>query len=220
MCDLIGCWSTVSTLPLAVELGRTCDHSLSFSMSDEALFADTSPLEEILEKFFTDNDPASNWIPNQSLIELPSEKEDEENTLLQSQPSFGCNESAMDSTPQSLQPLQEFSQHISDDELTKLTVRDLNQRLRCLPKAEAQTLRRRRRSLKNREYATSCRQRRTVLKERLETENQWLKEQLQEAKERLCSAVKDRDSYKKRFDRLHKAYATWNEPSFVSRHKQ
>lgn len=53
-------------------------------MSDEALFADISPLEEILEKFFTDNDPASNWIPNQSLIELPSEKEDEENTLLQS----------------------------------------------------------------------------------------------------------------------------------------
>ena len=190
-------------------------------MSDEALFVDISPLEEILEKFFTDNDPPSNWIPNQSLIELPSEKDDEECTpLLQSQLSFGCNESNMDSTPQSLQHLQEFSQHISDDELTRLTVRELNQRLRCLPKAEAQKLRRRRRSLKNREYATSCRQWRSALKERLETENQWLKEQLREAKERLCSAVKDRDSYKKRFDRLHKAYATWNEHSFVMRHKQ
>lgn len=189
-------------------------------MSDDELFVDISPLEEILEKFFTDNDPPSNWIPNQSFIELPREKDDGKNTLLQSQLNFGCNESAMDSTPESLQSLQEFSQHISDDELTKLTVRDLNQRLRCLPKAEAQTLRRRRRSLKNREYATSCRQRRSALKERLETENQWLKEQLQQAKARLCSAVKDRDSYKKRFDRLYKAYATWNEPSFVMRHKQ
>ena len=189
-------------------------------MSDEALFVDISPLKESLEKFFTDNDPPSNWIPNQNLIELPSEKGDGENTLLQSQLRFGCNETAMDSTPQSLQPLQEFSQPISDDELTKLTVRDLNQRLRCLPKAEAQTLKRRRRSLKNREYATSCRQRRTALKERLETENQWLKEQLREARASLCSAVKDRDSYKKKFDRLHKAYATLNEPSFVLRHKQ
>lgn len=189
-------------------------------MSDESLFVDISPLEEILEKFFTDNDPPPNWIPNQSLIELPSEKDDGENTLLQSQLSFGCNESAGDSTPQSLQHLQEFSQHISDDQLTTLTVRDLNQRLKCLPKAEAQTLRRRRRSLKNREYATSCRQRRTALKERLETENQWLKEQLREARASLCSAVKDRDSYKKKFDRLHKAYATLNEPSFVMRHKQ
>ena len=184
---------------------------------DEALFVDISPLEEILETFFADNDPPSNWMPNQSFTELPSEDDDGGNTLLQSQPSVSCNaESAMDSTPQSLQRLQEFSQQISDDELTKLSVRDLNQRLKCLPKVEAKTLRRRRRSLKNRTYATSCRQRRTALKERLQTENQRLKEQLREAKERLCSAVKDRDSYKKRFDRLHKAYAT----SFVMGHKQ
>lgn len=206
---------------IAAELGRTCDHFLAFSMSDEALFVDISPLEDILEKFFTDNDTPSNWIPNQSLIELPSEKDDGENTLLQSQVSFSCNaESAMDSTPQSLQSLQEFNQHISDDELTKLSVRDLNQRLKCLPKAEAKVIRRRRRCLKNRAYATSCRQRRTALKEGLETENQRLKEQLRETRERLCSAVKDRDSYKKRFDRLHKAYATLNEPSFVMGHKQ
>ena len=190
-------------------------------MSDEALFVDIPPLEEILEKVFTDNDSPSNWIPNESLIELPSEIKVGENTLMQSQLSFGCYaESVMDSTPQSLQRLQEFHQHISDDELTTLSVRDLNQRLKCLPKTEAKTLRRRRRSLKNRAYATSCRQRRTALKARLETENQRLQEQLREAKERLFNAVKDRDSYKKKFDLLHKAFATLNELSVVMGHKQ
>lgn len=191
-------------------------------MDDEALFADISPMEEILERFFTDNDRPSNWIQNHSLVELLSEKDDGENTLLQSQLSFRCNESAMGGMPQSPQSLQEFSQQISDDELTKLSVRDFNQRLKCLPKAEAQTLRRRRRSLKNRAYATSCRQRRTALKESLQTENQRLIEQLREAKEHLCRAVKDRDSYKKKFDQLHKACAALNKTSFVinMEHKQ
>ena len=184
-------------------------------MADEALFVDISPMEDMLENFFIDNDSPSNWIPNHDLVELQT---DGQNTSLQSKLSFGCNESALDSTPQSLQRLKEFSQHISDDELTKLSVRDLNQRLKCLPKADAKTLKRRRRSLKNRAYATSCRQRRTVLKESLETENKRLKEQLREAKEHLRSAVKDRDFYKNRFDQLHKAYATLNKPSFVVGH--
>lgn len=176
-------------------------------MSEEALFVDNSPLEEILEWFFTNND-------------LPSEKNDGENPLLKSQLNFTCNESDMDITPQGLQRLQEFRQHISDDELTNLSVRDLNQRLECLPKAEAKTLKRRRRSLKNRAYATSCRQRRIALNERLEAENQHLKEQLREAKEHLRRAVQDRDSYKKRFDQLRKAYAKLNKSSFVMPHKQ
>ena len=189
-------------------------------MDDEALFADITPVEELLETFFTDNDRPSNWIQNHSLVELLNEKDDGENTLSQSQLSSGCNESAIGSTPQSPQSLQEFNQQISDAVLTKLSVRDLNQRLKCLPKAEAQTLRRRRRSLKNRAYATSCRQRRTALKDSLQTENQRLIEQLQEAKEHLCKAVKDRDSYKKKFDQLHKAYVAFNKSSFVMEHKQ
>jgi len=177
-------------------------------MSEEALFVDNSPPEEILEWFFTNND-------------LPSEENDGENTLLKSHLNFTCNETDMDITPQGLQRLQEFRQHISDDELKNLSVRDLNQRLKCLPKAEAKTLKRRRRNLKNRAYATSCRQRRIALKERLEAENQHLKEQLREAKEHLRRAVQDRDSYKKRFDQLRiLAYATLNKSSFVMPHKQ
>lgn len=176
-------------------------------MSEEELFVDNSPLEEILGWFFTNND-------------LPSEKNDGENMLLKSQLNFTCNEPDMDITPQGSQRLQEFRQHISDDELTNLSVRDLNQRLKCLPKAEAKTLKRRRRCLKNRVYATSCRQRRIALKGRLEAENLHLKEQLRKAKEHLRRAVQDRDSYKKRFDQLCKAYATLNKPSFVMPHKQ
>lgn len=51
-------------------------------MFDEVFFVDIFFLEEILEKFFIDNDFVLNWILNWSLIEFLSEKEDEENMLL------------------------------------------------------------------------------------------------------------------------------------------
>lgn len=189
-------------------------------MDSEVLFADISPMDEILERDFTDNDRTSSWIQSNCLQELFGEKDDMEDTLLQSPQGLHGTVSAMSSEPESLQSLQDFSQQIPDDELTNLSIRDLNQRLRSLPKEEAQKIRRRRRSLKNRGYATSCRQRRTALKESLQTENQRLKDQLREAKDHLCNAVKDRDVYKTKFDQLNKVYATLNTPSFVMKHKQ
>ncbi|XP_078368238.1 uncharacterized protein LOC144652073 [Oculina patagonica] len=202
---------------------RPCVHFTATGrrMVSEVLFADVSPMDEILERDFTDNDCTSSWIQSNCLQELFSEKDDMENTLLQSPLShFDGAESATSSEPQSLQSLQDFSQEITDDELTNLSIRDLNQRLKSLPKEEAQKIRRRRRSLKNRGYATSCRQRRTALKESLQTENQRLKDQIREAKDHLCKAVRDRDSYKTKFDQLNKVYATLNTPSFVMKHKQ
>lgn len=202
---------------------RPCGHSRwhfiagVLSMDREVLFADISPMDEILERDFTDNDGISSWLQSHCLEELFSEKDDMEDTLSQSPLSA---ESALSSEPQNPQSLQDSSQQITEDELMKLSIRDLNQRLRSLPKDEALKIRRRRRSLKNRAYATSCRQRRTALKESLQTENQRLKDQLREAKYNLCIAVQDRDSYKKEFDKLNKVYATLSTPSFALQHKQ
>lgn len=64
MCDLIGWWSIVSIFLFVVELGWICDYFLFFSMFDEVFFVDIFFLEEILEKFFIDNDFVLNWILN------------------------------------------------------------------------------------------------------------------------------------------------------------
>ena len=187
-------------------------------MEREELFPDISPMDEILERDLSDNDRTTSWIETNCLEELFSNKGNT-NSLLQPTLNLEGAKSATSSDPRSLQPLQDRSQQITDDELTNLSIRDLNQRLRGLPREEAQKLRRRRRSLKNRVYATSCRQRRTALKESLETENQSLKDQLRQAKDSICTVVKDRDCYKTKFDQLSKVYATLNTP-FVMKHKQ
>lgn len=187
-------------------------------MESEELFPDISPMDEILERDCSDNDRTSSWIENNCLQELFSNKGSTSSFL---QPALNLEgaESAKGSDPRSLQRLQDRSQQITDDELTNLSIRDLNQRLRGLPREVAQKIRRRRRSLKNRVYATSCRQRRTALKESLETENQSLKDQLCQAKDNICTVLKDRDCYKTKFDQLSKVYATLSTP-FVMKHKQ
>lgn len=174
-------------------------------MDNAVLFADISPMEELLDSDFADC--TSKWIESHCLEELVSEEDDVEDPLLQLRLNFeSSNESAMSGELHIPQSLQDSSKKISDDQLMKLSIRDLNQRLKGLPKAEAQKVKKRRRGLKNRVYATTCRQRRTTLKESLQTENQRLKGQLRDAKENLCNAVKDRDFYKKKLDHLNKVY--------------
>lgn len=176
-------------------------------MDYEELFSDISPMDEILERDFTSNVCSSNWSQSHCLGDLVSD--DVENLLLETRLNLDGFDSAstISSEPSSPQNLQDYSELFTDEDLMKLSIRDLNRRLKKLPKAEAQKIRRRRRSLKNRGYATSCRLRRTALKESLEIQNQRLKAQLREAKESLSNAVKDRDMYKKKFEQLNKAFS-------------
>ncbi|XP_044175500.1 transcription factor MafG-like [Acropora millepora] len=95
-----------------------------------------------------------------------------------------------------------FITTISDEELEKMPIQDLNKHLRGLPKTEAQMLRKRRRILKNRSYATSCRQRRVASDESLKEQNQRLKDQLREIKEILRKTIVDRNLYKSKCERL------------------
>ena len=175
-------------------------------MNCEELFPDISPMDEILERDFTGNVCSSNWSQSHRLGDLVSDEM--ENLFLETRLNLDGLDNAftISSEPSSPQSFQDYHEHFTDDELMKLSIRDLNRRLKSLPKTEVHKIRKRRRSLKNRGYATSCRQRRTALKENLEIQNQRLKAQLREAKESLCNAVKDREIYKKKFEQLNKVF--------------
>jgi len=60
---------------------------------------------------------------------------------------------------------------ITDDELLRLSTRDLNRRIRLMPDDEQRKLKNRRRTLKNRGYAQTCRTRRVGQRTELEADN-------------------------------------------------
>ncbi|TKR93572.1 hypothetical protein L596_007999 [Steinernema carpocapsae] len=68
--------------------------------------------------------------------------------------------------------------HVSDEELTNLTVRQLNQRLQGQKREVVLQLKQKRRTLKNRGYAYNCRVRRIQTQSNLEHENARLAEQV------------------------------------------
>lgn len=70
---------------------------------------------------------------------------------------------------------------VTDEELINVSVRDLNRKLKNLPKEEKAKLKQRRRLLKNRGYAQTCRSRRILNQKQLLQENQKLKELLQQS---------------------------------------
>lgn len=173
---------------------------------------DISPMDELLEKHFPDDQYISNWIQDYSSDELEGGENymDLERILSQTRLDdldFDAS-STISSEPKSPKNLQDCSEHITDEEIINLPIRVLNKRLRNLPKWEIQKIRKRRRSLKNRGYASSCRQRRVAIKEGLETQNQRLKMQLTETKEKLNTAVKERDTYKTKFEQLRQLLMT------------
>lgn len=169
---------------------------------------DLSPMDELLQTHFPEEPYTSTWSDKCHLSDdLASEADyqDLENILAMSQTRLDLDLEACSpasSGPQSPLLLPDPNEHISDDDLIKLPIRELNKRIRHLPKEEVKNIRKRRRSLKNRGYATSCRQRRVALKDSLETQNQRLKAQLREAKEKLNIAIKDRDIYKAKCGQL------------------
>ncbi|CAH3042613.1 unnamed protein product [Pocillopora meandrina] len=174
-------------------------------MDYSEFFPEMSPMDEILERDFSNDVCGPDWSHNHRLGDLVGE-DNFENVLLQTRLDLDNfeTESIASSEPQSPLDLQVGkNQLFTDDELISISIRLLNQQLKNLPKAEAKQIRKRRRSLKNRGYATVCRQRRTALKESLEQQNKRLKLELKEAKENLYNTLRDRDMFKKKYEQLH-----------------
>jgi len=64
---------------------------------------------------------------------------------------------------------------MNDYDLVNLPLRELNKRLRVLPKQMAYNMKKRRRTLKNRKYAQNCRSKRLEQKSEMEIQNSQLK---------------------------------------------
>ncbi|XP_064641821.1 neural retina-specific leucine zipper protein-like [Lineus longissimus] len=101
---------------------------------------------------------------------------------------------------------------ITDDELIALSVRDLNSRLKGMPKQEVCKLKQRRRTLKNRGYAQNCRTKRMVQKEDLVKTNDHLRRQISALQRQLYGVASERDSYKRELARLRPSTAGSSTP--------
>lgn len=99
---------------------------------------------------------------------------------------------------------------IDDEDITQLSVRDLNKKIRslALTKKQIQVIRKRRRSLKNREYALVCRSRRVNENEELEKKNKDLRKELKKLKDELSKMTKERDVVKQQYDKMKTYFNT------------
>jgi predicted kinase len=77
---------------------------------------------------------------------------------------------------------------VSDDDLVKIPVRELNQRLQGYDRQIISALKQKRRTLKNRGYAYKCRVRRLQVQLQLEAENAMLKADLARQNQRLIES--------------------------------
>ena len=91
---------------------------------------------------------------------------------------------------------------LNDDYLEKATIRDLNRKLRRLPKELKQKFRKRRRILKNRKYSLKCRQKGAERKHKIAEENKVLEMELLQAKEELRKVIEERNEYHQRYSQL------------------
>ncbi len=76
---------------------------------------------------------------------------------------------------------------LDDYDLVNLPLRELNKRLRYLPKQMAYNMKKRRRTLKNRKYAQNCRSKRLEQKSEMEIQNCRLKQELTQMSQMLDS---------------------------------
>ena len=104
----------------------------------------------------------------------------------------------------------EYMINLSDEELIKLSVRDLNKLLSDLPIDKVKQIKYRRRTLKNRGYASICRERRMSLKDklliekeqilgdasRLSEENQLLRNELKRIQQNMQALVNFKNNHR------------------------
>ncbi|XP_077980779.1 transcription factor MafK-like isoform X2 [Glandiceps talaboti] len=97
---------------------------------------------------------------------------------------------------------QERYNEISDGELVRLTVRELNKHLKGLPKDEVTRLKQRRRTLKNRGYAASCREKRVSQKEELEIQKQVLLDEVAKLQYENNTQRSELDELRRKYEAL------------------
>lgn len=166
-------------------------------------------LEKFKDPFLTDINPqlrpdftfCNDWLENYVGIDIPVPTSQSDSATTASTP-LHLSQSNENATKHS--PPRKESLPISDDELTELTVRDLNKKIRSLDltKSQIQSIRRRRRSLKNRGYALTCRHRRLNENEELANENNELNKELKKLKDELGKVTKERDKVKKEYEKM------------------
>nr|CAI5825298.1 unnamed protein product [Callosobruchus analis] len=97
---------------------------------------------------------------------------------------------------------------ISDELLTKISVRDLNKRLHGLPRDEITKVKQKRRTLKNRGYAQNCRTKRLHQRQSLEDMNKSLQQDLAANKAELARVTQERDLLRQRVLQLERQNQT------------
>lgn len=91
---------------------------------------------------------------------------------------------------------------LSDKKLEKMTIKELNDYTRQLPKHQAQELKKRRRILKNRKYALKCRLKSTMKRVNMAEENRSLEKELSATKRELKTILDERDYFKSKYVHL------------------
>ena len=95
-----------------------------------------------------------------------------------------------------------FTYPLPDDELKKLSVKELNTKLKGQPKDVIRNIKKRRRTLKNRGYAHSCRIKRIQEKSSLQETKDGLENTIAELQVQLAQTKNERDMYKNQYETL------------------
>ena len=92
--------------------------------------------------------------------------------------------------------------YVDDNELMTLDTKELNKRVKFLPKPVVNEIKHRRRTLKNRGYARSCREKKMTETETLQRSNTDLEKELASKKLELELALFQRDGWKHKYEQL------------------
>ena len=91
---------------------------------------------------------------------------------------------------------------VPDQELRKISVKELNQKLKGLPKNVVSVVKKRRRTLKNRGYAHSCRIKRMEEKSNLQRSKAELEQMIAELQNQLTAVTAEKEKYKNNYNNL------------------
>lgn len=113
--------------------------------------------------------------------------------------------------PENIESWRETNRHrvslklvrkLTDECIEKMSIQDLNKKLRRFPRELKEKFRKRRRILKNRKYALKCRQKGEERANKIALENKALELDLLQAKEELRKIAMERDEYQLKYTQL------------------